>query len=489
MDNFENSEVEFAQEAQTLNDEKDIIEEGLDAARIQISTSKKDDRVQVNEVTSTTKNDVAQPYMDFPFLVDDNTIRWIRSNHVMFIMRGLPGSGKSTLVNQIKSIYGKDAMGDFTVCSADDFFTINGNYQFDSSRLSDAHEDCQNRMKGAVTSRVRTIVIDNTNVMYWEMKTYIQTANREGYHVILVEPKTPWRLDATVLAQKNSHRVPKEALQKKVNAYHPAVPLYYGWFLSSYDGRRLTDQSQKLLKLCLEKCDKFHSDFQEFSSMPNRASLLNYYSRRKEKGSQILSKLHCTAKFCGKARKGKYPPDTLDYVSNETVFASLGHLSKLCVIGFVITKSTFGARVELSDIQLELYGQSDNEFMDGKQNCSTTKVNSSFEYVGAEENENLENMNSIEKTTNFYPVPGKGRRAHITLGTADGVAPVQTGLDLLEAVDFEKNASKEKLYYNIFTYQIPESKFVLRRYRHDMWVLYTSGQTMLFDALFTANYT
>ena len=74
MDNFENSEVEFAQEAQTLNDEKDIIEEGLDAARIQISTSKKDDRVQVNEVTSTTKNDVAQPYMDFPFLVDDNTI-------------------------------------------------------------------------------------------------------------------------------------------------------------------------------------------------------------------------------------------------------------------------------------------------------------------------------------------------------------------------------------------------------------------------------
>ena len=127
--------------------------------------------------------------------------------------------------------------------------------------------------------------------------------------------------------------------------------------------------------------------------------------------------------------------------------------------------------------------------MDGKQNSSTTKVNSSFEYVGAEENENLEIMSSIEKTTNFYPVPGKGRRAHITLGTADGVAPVQTGLDLLEAVDFEKNASKEKLYYNIFTYQIPESKFVLRRYRHDMWVLYTSGQTMLFDALFTANYT
>ena len=404
-------------------------------------------------------------------------------------MRGLPGSGKSTLVKAIKSVYGKDAMGDFAVCSADDFFMLNGSYQFDVSRLSDAHEDCQNRMKEAVISRIRTIVIDNTNVMYWEMKTYIQTANREGYIVILAEPKTPWRLNAAILAEKNSHGVPREALQKKVRSYLPAVPLYFGWFLSSYDGRRLMDQSQNLLKLCLEKCDKFQSDFQEFSSMLNLTSQLNYYARYTEKDSQISSKLHCTAKFCGKARKGKYAPDVLEYVSNTAVTASLGQLSKLAVIGFVITKSTFGARLALSDIQLELYSQNDNELIGGKLNSSTAKVNSSFEYVGAEENENLENMSNIEKTTNFYPVPGKGRRAHITLGTADGVYPVQTGIDQLEAVAFEKNASKEKLYYNIFTYQIPDTKFVLRRYRHDMWVLYTSGQSMLFDALFTANYT
>ena len=489
MDNFENSELELAQEAQILNEEKDVIEEGLDATRIQISTSKKDDRIQVNEVTSTTTAPVQQPHMDFPFLVDDNTISWVRSNHVMFIMRGLPGSGKSTLVETIKSVYAKDAMGDFVVCSADDFFMVNGSYQFDISRISDAHEDCQNRMKEAVISRVRTIVIDNTNVMYWEMKTYIQTANREGYIVILVEPKTPWRLNAEILAKRNSHGVPRETLQKKVRSYLPTVPLYFGWFLSSYDGRRLVDQSQKLLKLCLEKCDRFHSDFQAFSSMQNLKSQLNYYARHTEKDSQISPKLHCTAKFCGKARKGKYAPDILEYVSNTVVTASLGQLSKIAVIGFVITKSTFGARLGLSDIQLELYGQNDSEVTSSKWNSSTAKVNSSFEYVGEEENQNLENMSNIEKTTNFYPVPGKGRRAHITLGTADGVAPVQTGFDLLEAVDFEQNASKEKLYYNIFTYQIPETKFVLRRYRQDMWVLYTSGESMLFDALFTANYT
>merc|ERR1712038_1314453 len=131
--------------------------------------------------------------------------------------------------------------------------------------------------------------------------------------------------------------------------------------MSSYDGKRLLDLSQSLLKLCLEKCDKFHSDFQEFSSMINLPSQLNYYSRPHSKDGQVSNKLHCTAKFCGKARKGKYSSDVLEYVSNRELTASLGLLSKLSVIGFVITKGTFGARLALSDIQLELYKQNDDE--------------------------------------------------------------------------------------------------------------------------------
>lgn len=492
MNSLESTDLELAKEAHTLNHENDDIEVGLDASRIQISSENSlSSQIQENKVSSSTPNAALElhPYMDFPFLIDDNTISWIRSNHVMFVMRGLSGSGKSTLVKAIKSIYAKDATGDFVICSADDFFMHNGSYNFDISRISDAHDDCQNRMKEAVTSRVRTIVIDNTNVMYWEMKTYVQHANKEGYLVILVEPKTPWRLNANILAEKNSHGVSKEVLQKKIKSYKEIVPLYYGWFLSSYDGKQLLDLSKSLLQLCLQKCDKFHSDFLEFSSMINLPSQLNYYSRPHSKDTQISNKLHCTAKFCGKARKGKYSDDALEYVTNKEVIASLGLLSKLTVIGFVFSKATFGARVKLSDIQLELYGQNDEERNNSRVNSNTSKVNSTFEYVGAEEQENLQNMSSIEKTTNFNPIPNKGRRAHITLGTADGVPPVQTGFDLLEAVQFERNAFKEKLYYNIFTYQIPGTNYVLRRYRHDLWVLYTESKNISYDALFTANYT
>merc|ERR1712115_620636 len=108
---------------------------------------------------------------------------------------------------------------------------------------------------------------------------------------------------------------------------------------------------------------------------------------------------------------------------------------------------------QLSDTQLLLYDQLEEL---PETEASMAVVDSSFEYVGAEENKNLENMNHIEKTTNFYPVQGKGKKAHITIGTACGVKPHQTGNDLLEAIEYEKCSSIEKLYYNIFTYRIPE---------------------------------
>ena len=38
------------------------------------------------------------PYMTHPLLRDERTMEWVGRNYVMIIMRGLAGSGKSTLV-------------------------------------------------------------------------------------------------------------------------------------------------------------------------------------------------------------------------------------------------------------------------------------------------------------------------------------------------------------------------------------------------------
>ncbi len=69
----------------------------------------------------------AKDMMDFPFLNDDNTIQHVKKSKVMMIMRGLPGSGKSTVVKAILHKYKKGAVA----CSADDhFLQEDGSYAF-----------------------------------------------------------------------------------------------------------------------------------------------------------------------------------------------------------------------------------------------------------------------------------------------------------------------------------------------------------------------
>lgn len=424
-------------------------------------------------------------YLDFAYLVDDNTINWIKSNHVMFVLRGLPGSGKTTLAKALKNVYAYHALGDFIFCSADTYFMCEGSYKFDASKLKFAHEECQNQMREAAICRLQTIVVDNTNIRHFEMKPYFQIANSEGYIVLIVEPKTPWRYNPEILSKRNNHAVSLELLQKKLKMYQPVIPLYYGWFLSVLDSRNLITMSKDILKMCLMTCEKFSADFKDFSLICNTDLQVDYYETPNRKCfSQKTSRLHCTAKYCGKINE-QNKDELINYASRDAVNESIGQLSTLEIIGFVISKFTFGARLLLSDTQLMLYDQQENL---KNAERSPANVGSSFEYVGAEENKNLENIYHIEKTTNFYPVQGKGKKAHITIGTACGVKPNQTGNDLLEAIEYEKCSSIEKLYYNIFTYRIPETSFVLRRYRKDLWVLYQSSKTYKFNALFTGYY-
>jgi ABC-type proline/glycine betaine transport system ATPase subunit len=64
----------------------------------------------------------------------------------MFLMRGLPGSGKSTLVKILKQIYSKSV----AVCSADNFFLDEqGVYNFNRDRISEAHRVCQQKAEEA----------------------------------------------------------------------------------------------------------------------------------------------------------------------------------------------------------------------------------------------------------------------------------------------------------------------------------------------------
>jgi ABC-type oligopeptide transport system ATPase subunit len=120
----------------------------------------------------------------------------------MIINRGLPGSGKSTLSKKIYHLYGSE--NGSIICSGDDFFvTETGEYKFDASKLADAHTHAQNKASDACRNSISPVIIDNTNIKYWEVNKYLSIARSHNYIVILIEPKTAHKFDVEKLASKH----------------------------------------------------------------------------------------------------------------------------------------------------------------------------------------------------------------------------------------------------------------------------------------------
>lgn len=102
---------------------------------------------------------------------------------VLIVVRGLPGSGKSSLAEML--LLGQPSSA---YCSADQFFMEDGSYQFDASKLGEAHADCLLRASTAMESALAVVVVDNTNTQEWEFAAYEGKAKELGYvvrHVIV----------------------------------------------------------------------------------------------------------------------------------------------------------------------------------------------------------------------------------------------------------------------------------------------------------------
>lgn len=128
---------------------------------------------------------------------------------VMYIMRGLPGAGKSTLAQRLVAHESKSHK---VVVSADDYFTMpDGAYHFDPARLGAAHGQCQQRAEGACKDGV-VVVVDNTNTTRWEMEPYLALARKYEYEVQVVTVETT--LSSEDLAARSLHGITAERIQQ-----------------------------------------------------------------------------------------------------------------------------------------------------------------------------------------------------------------------------------------------------------------------------------
>ena len=116
---------------------------------------------------------------------------------VLYIVRGIPGSGKSTFA---KTLGGQHYEADMY------FIDEEGNYNFDVTKIKDAHQWCQSFVETDMVLEYPKIVVSNTFTQDWEMEPYFKLAKEYGYTVftIVVENRH---------GGVNQHGVPEDKLQ------------------------------------------------------------------------------------------------------------------------------------------------------------------------------------------------------------------------------------------------------------------------------------
>jgi len=83
----------------------------------------------------------------------------------LILVRGIPGSGKST--------FAKNHYPDYHHLETDMFFNVDGIYKFDKNKLAEYHEKCQ-QMTQTLLDKGENVIVTNTFIKLWELNNYLE---------------------------------------------------------------------------------------------------------------------------------------------------------------------------------------------------------------------------------------------------------------------------------------------------------------------------
>jgi len=133
---------------------------------------------------------------------------------VCFILRGVPGSGKSTYAKRLVENGG-------VIHSTDHWFTIDGVYKRDVSRLAKFHDLTFTCFCKSIEQSVERVVVDNTSIRVIEFDRYRAFAEANGYIVEVIE----FRPDPSDAWRRNVHGVQLEKVVAMDTMFEP-TPQY-----------------------------------------------------------------------------------------------------------------------------------------------------------------------------------------------------------------------------------------------------------------------
>lgn len=132
----------------------------------------------------------------------------------VYIIRGLPGCGKTT--------FAKSLTEEKYIFSADDYFTKDGIYTYDRDKISEAHADCFARFKSALENADdgTKLVVANVNHRHKNMTPYIESCKKSNRSVkFFVVNLFDQKLSNEELFMRNVHGVPLEVISNFRNTW------------------------------------------------------------------------------------------------------------------------------------------------------------------------------------------------------------------------------------------------------------------------------
>ncbi|XP_078080200.1 2',3'-cyclic-nucleotide 3'-phosphodiesterase isoform X2 [Mustelus asterias] len=265
--------------------------------------------VTMGQKTSKSKSN--HDYNHFPFFSDGDTIQTVKEAHTFFILRGLPGSVKSTFGPKLLATYPS------SIACTMETAPVAEQDESDGDWFAQVDEKIQQGMKD-----VKNVILVDDNHRSAQRLDYLAgLAKDNDYIVVIVTSVTKW--------------------EKPADSLERIIPYYFGWFLVRKSAQEMRKNAKDFLKLLT--CNKeFLEEFKpnvEWHS-EEEFNLQEYFQKRP-------SMLHCTTKFCNFGEA----PGCESYARSKVVEQNYAKTFTLKVTALFVTPRTVGARVVLDKIQ------------------------------------------------------------------------------------------------------------------------------------------
>jgi predicted kinase len=174
------------------------------------------------------------------------TIEITRPNQELKIMRGIPGSGKSTEANKI--------VGEGVIHSTDNIIEAMGDYNGYFRKMIEANDWSEHgrthrknfvNAKASMEAGISPVVIDNTNIKPKEARNYVEAALKLGLDEanITIIDVASGGCTPEVLAERNTHNVPLKVINRMIQSHASVGELTVAKILNYKGSVQLTNES------------------------------------------------------------------------------------------------------------------------------------------------------------------------------------------------------------------------------------------------------